>query len=128
MNRFIVGSLIALGTMTSACNSADTAAEVQRDVADAQDARSDNVTEARRDGADAIQREQRDVTAERRDLEDATATRNYEVALSEAEGNLEVATQACEAMSGSEQTACKERADSVFETATARAEQLKPTL
>jgi len=127
MNKVIaVGSMITFGVLAAGCNSADTSAEVREDVAEAQAERAENVAEARNDGAQAIERQQRDVTAERRDVQIATATRNYEVAVSKADGDYRIATQACEALTGTDQASCKDEADAILKVETARAELLKP--
>jgi hypothetical protein len=99
---------------------------VQRDVAKAEAARTENVADARKEGAQAIQLEELEVTAERLDVGDARATKNYEVALAKAEGDYQVATASCDALSGDGQVSCKDRAEAVRKSDTARAESLKP--
>ena len=127
MNRLItIGSMIIFGAAAAACNRANPPATVQRDVAKAEAARTENVSEARKEGAQAIQLEKQDVTAERRDVRDARATKNYEVALAKAEGDYQVATASCDSLSGSTQVNCKDRAEAALKSDTARAESLKP--
>jgi hypothetical protein len=126
MNRLsIIGSLMIFGVMAAACNTADPAATVQEGISKADAARTENVAEARKDGAAAIQREQQDVIEERRDVSDAEATKNYEVALAKAEGDYQIAVEACNALSGSAQVSCKDQAAAVRKSDTASAELLK---
>jgi hypothetical protein len=127
MNRLItIGSMLFLGAAAAACNRADPPATVQRDVAKAEAARTANVAEARKEGAQEVQLEELEVTAHRLDVRDARASRNYEVALAKAEGDYQVAAASCEALSGSGQVSCKDQAEAVLKSDTARAELLKP--
>jgi len=128
MNRFIgIGSMLALSAAFAACDTAKPpAAAVSIDVAKAEAARSTNVADERREGAREIAREQQDVAAQRRDVVVAEANRNYEVAIAKAEGDLKVAKEACEALTVSAQTNCRDQASLAFESAKSRAELLKP--
>jgi hypothetical protein len=133
MNKLIIiGSIFVLGLSAAACNQAKSPTAVQRDVSKAEADRTAKVAEARKDGNQAIERQQkdvdsqqRDVAAERRDVNDAVANKNYEVAIAKADGDYKVSTQECEALSGSQQSACKERAEAVHKAAKADAEVLK---
>ena len=127
MNALLsIGSMVILGAVFAGCNKAETTAEVQSDVAEAQATRSENVAEARRDGADEISQQQQDLNAQRRDVNEAAADRNYDVAIAKAEGDHKVATEACEALAGSAQTNCKDQADAMLKSEKSRAETLKP--
>jgi hypothetical protein len=127
MNRLItIGSMILLGAAAAACNTADPPATVQRDVTKAEADRTSEVAQARKEGTQAIQQQQEDVNAESRDVSDATATKNYEVALAKAEGDYRVSTESCNALAGTGQKGCKDRADAVRKADIANAELLKP--
>jgi hypothetical protein len=127
MNKLItLGSIVILGAATSACNTAEPAGTVQRDVSKAAATRTENVAAARKEGAQTIQEERQDVTAERRDVSDAKATKSYEVALAKVQGDYQIATQACEALSGNGQANCKNEAEAERKSDKARAELLKP--
>jgi hypothetical protein len=127
MKRFItIGSIIMLAAAAAACDSAEPIADVRRDVATAEAERSDSVAAARSDGAQAIERERQDVSVERDDVRDARDTRNYEVAVAKADGDFKIATEACEALSGSAQVNCKDQAEAALRSDKTRAELLKP--
>jgi hypothetical protein len=127
MNRFItLGSMLAFGVAVAACNTPDSSSTVQRDVAKADPDRTKDVADARRDGAEAVQRQQTDVNAAARDVTDAETKRDYEVAIAKADGDYQVANQACEALSGNSQSACKDEAESTRKADKARAQQLNP--
>jgi hypothetical protein len=133
MNKLImIGSMLILGLSAAACNQAKSPTAVQRDVSKAEADRTAKVAEARKEGNQAIQRQQkdvdaqqRDVAAERRDVNVAAANKNYEIALAKADGDYKVAIQECEALSGSQQSACKERAEAAHKANKADAELLK---
>jgi CCR4-NOT transcriptional regulation complex NOT5 subunit len=127
MNRVItIGSMLILGIATSACNTPNPPATVQRDVSKAEADRTANVANARQDGAQAVQRQQKDVDAERRDVSDAQATENYNVALAKADGDYKVAVASCDALAGTAQVNCKDQAEAVLKSDKASAELLKP--
>ena len=126
MNRLItIGSILVLGLSAAACNQAKSPAAVQRDVSKAEADRNAKVAEARKDGTKDIQRQQKDVDAQQRDLNGAVANKNYDVAIAKADGDYKVAIQKCEALSGSEQSACKDRAEAEHKASKADAETLK---
>ena len=126
MNRFAtIGSMLILGAAFAACDTGAPPAAVQNDVTNAEAARSANVAEERREGAKEIERAQQDVAVQRRDVAEAAANRNYEVALAKAEGDYKVAKELCEALSGSAQISCQDRAELALESEKTRAELLK---
>jgi len=120
-----IGSLLILGLSAAACNQAKPPETVQRDVSKAEKDRAAKVADARKEGNQAIERQQKDVAAQQRDVNDAAANKNYEVAIAKADGDYTVATQQCEALSGSEQSACKDRAEAAHKADKAAAETLK---
>ena len=133
MHKLItIGCILVLGLSAAACNEAKPPNAVQRDVSKAEADRNAKVAEARKDGNQAIERQQKDVAAqqrdvanERRDVNNAVADKNYDVAIAKADGDYKVAIQKCEALSGSEQSACKDRAEAQHKANKADAELLK---
>jgi len=126
MNRLItIGSILVLGLSAAACNQAKSPATEQRDVSKAEADRNAKVAEARKEGNQAIQRQQKDVAEQQRDVNAAVGDKNYDVAIAKADGDYKVAIQECEALSGSQQSACKERAEAEHKAKKADAEILK---
>src|SRR3954469_15003348 len=126
MNRLItIGSILVLGLSAAACNQAQSPAATQRDASKAEADRNAKVAEARKDGNQAIQRQQKDVDAAKRDVNGAVEKKNYDVAIAKADGDYKVAIQQCEALAGSQQSACKERAEAEHKANKADAELLK---
>ena len=106
----LAGSLLAFG-----CNRAESPQEVQEDVAAAQQESAEQSAEAREDlAANYGQASPGQV-----------AQNEYDLAIAEADGKHKVALEACEAMSGSEQEVCKQRADEELAAEKTRAESLK---
>ena len=119
MNRlFMIGAIAAFAAVAAGCNNPDPPDKVQRDVSNAQRERSADVADARRQGT-------KEVDAQRRDVADASANKDYDVAVAKAKGDYEVATKACNALAGSAQADCKDRADATYDADKKRAEQLK---
>lgn len=126
MNRLItIGSILIIGLSAAACDQAKSPDAVQRGVSKAEQNRNEKVAEARKEGNEAVQRQQKDVDAQQRDVNGAVADKNYDVAIAKADGDYKVAIQQCEALSGSEQSACKERAEAKLKANKADAELLK---
>jgi PBP1b-binding outer membrane lipoprotein LpoB len=127
MNKLtIVGSIAVLAIAITGCNKADTAAEVRRDVADAQADKSVAVAAARTDRMDDVNKQQQDVNAAQRDVNEAASKGNYDVALAKAEGDYNIAKQSCEALAGTAQVNCKDQAEVNYTAAKLSADRLKP--
>jgi hypothetical protein len=126
MNRMItIGSILFFGLSAAACNQAKSPDAVQRDVSKAQADRDAKVAEARKEGNQDIQRQQKDVAAQQRDVNGAVANKDYEVAIAKADGDYKVAIQKCDALSGSQQSSCKDQAEAQHKASKADADQLK---
>jgi len=117
----------------------ETATETAEDVAKARSDATENVSEARQDLNKTINKAEEDVaearhdyterdTPARADLNEAksdamddTAEANYDVAMAEAEGIENIASEKCGVLSGVEKNACLSAAEATFEAAKARA-------
>jgi len=122
----IIGAMALIGATFIGCNKAEKSADVQQDVAAAQETRSENIAEASREGAQEINSQQQDVNAARRDVSEAASDRNYAVAIAKAEGDYKVAKETCEALAGDAQRNCKDQAEAILKSAKSSAEMLKP--
>jgi hypothetical protein len=123
MRLEVVCALAAAVFALSACNKAETPAEVQRDVAKAQaegkrdvaDARAD-ATEAQADAdrkvANAItDHDANDVAKEAHDANEAYDKGKQKIVIAQAEADHKVAVEKCDALEGSQQRQCKDEAD-----------------
>ena len=120
MNKLsLIGSLVLLGVAASGCNKPQSAADVNHEVAVAQADKNKEVADARSDQA-------RNVDEKMQDANTASAKGDYTVAIAKADGNYKIAKEACSALSGSEQSSCKERAELDLKAAKAHAEELQP--
>ena len=95
-----IGCVALLG----GCNNAKPPAEVQQNVADAQ------------------QDANKKVASESADANKDASKNAYDVAMAKADGDHKVATEKCEAMSGKDQKACKDQADAAYKMDQANAE------
>ena len=109
-----------IGILTAAlacgCNSAKSPAAVATDVAAARQQASAEVTDARKDAAKNV-----DGAAANAD----GAKSAYDVAVAQADGDHNVATQQCLAQTGDAQKSCKERADAGYDQAKTHANVLR---
>lgn len=110
-----VSALAALLVLT-ACNRAESPAEVREDVA-----------EAKRDGAEQVAEAQADLAQDHLDsgeaVNESTAENRYELRVAKADADRKVALEQCEALSGSAQEACKELAEEKYDLRKAEAER-----
>jgi hypothetical protein len=105
MNRVLTILIAgAFAASLGACNKAEDPAEVEADVAAAQEERAEDVAEAQTD------------------LSEDTMEGQEDTALAKAEGDHKVAIERCEALPGDQQQACKDQADADYEAAKAAAE------
>ncbi len=104
--RTITLTLATLGcfALLGGCNDAKSPAEVQNNVAEAQ------------------QSANKDVAGEIKDARKSTSDNVYDVAIARAEGDHKVATEKCESLNGDAQTACKDQADAALKLDRANAE------
>jgi hypothetical protein len=115
-------TLIAAG-FVSGCNQAKNPSEVAKDVnsasqnAERRDAKAEEKAESKI--ADA----QKDVRSEQREEQHVAAVQTQDVAETEAESAKKVALAKCEALSGSRQQACKDKAKADYDMRVAQAKQ-----
>jgi hypothetical protein len=127
MNRLLLSPLAAcaLAVALSACQRAESPSEVSADVAEAQSDRQESVADARMDE----QRVRSDTAQEivsvdpddRGDAIEDRAEARYDTAIAAASGDLAVAKQGCEALTGDAQAACKRSAEATYEAKRAEA-------
>jgi hypothetical protein len=121
MNRPIINALTAcaMALALSACQRSESPAEVADDVAEAQADRQESVADARMDE----QRVRSDTVGElvsgdpddRGDAIEDRAEARYDTTIAAASGDLEIAKQGCETMTGDAQNACKRAAEASYE-------------
>ena len=122
-------AVVAAAFMLTACNKAETPAEVARDVQKAKaegtrevaDARAD-VQEANADAdkqvADAIaDRDNDEVAKQAHDANERFDEGNSKIVIAQAEATHKVAVEKCDALEGSAQRECKDKADKALDQA-----------
>jgi Tfp pilus assembly major pilin PilA len=119
-------SLVALCAvaMVSGCNNPKSPDAVANDVAAAQAKRATEVADAKQDAAKDTNKAEAKVDDKTVDLNNANAKGAYDVAMAQADGDHQVATQRCEALSGDAQKACKDQADAKYDLAKANAKAM----
>jgi hypothetical protein len=135
MTKLNVWLMVAAASLAlGACNKAEKPAEVRHDVTDARaDAQKDVAgaeanarkanADAQKDVADAqAKHDPNDVADETQEANQTAAKGDYKVAVAEAEATRKVEKQKCEALSGTAQSDCKQRADDAYERAKKEAE------
>jgi hypothetical protein len=122
-------SLIAAAFALTACNKAETPAEVQRDVAKAQAEGQRDVAEARADAkeaaadadknvADAIADHDDDAVAKQaHDANETADEGKSNIMIAQAEAAHKVAVEKCDALTGAAQKECKDDADETLDQA-----------
>jgi hypothetical protein len=117
----LFGSLAAL----AACNKREAPAQVNADVARAEAAKAENVSDALVDQAVVEAKTSADAVSvdpdNRGSAIEERAEEAYKVALAKAEGDMKIATQACDALASGAQPACKQKAEGVYDVAKAQA-------
>lgn len=122
MNRMTLKTAAACAAVAlalAACNRAESPGEVAADVAEAQADRQESVLDARMDQAE-VQADTAQAAAsvdpdDRGSAIEDRAEARYNTAIAEARGDLEIAVQGCESMSGEAQDACKRTAQSAYD-------------
>ena len=135
LNTNVFFMIAAAGLALVGCNKAESPAEVQHDVTTAQaegqkdvaDARAnatENDADASKDVADAVaDNDSKDVADQSKDAAQTATKGDYKITVAQAEASHKVASEKCEALSGSAQKDCKTRADNELEHARRQAEQ-----
>jgi hypothetical protein len=119
-------SIIALFAVAvvSGCNNPKSPDAVANDVAAAQAKRATEVADARQDAAKDTGKAEAKVDDKTVDLNNASAKGAYDVAMAQADGDHQVATQRCDALSGDAQKACKDQANAKYDLAKANAKAM----
>jgi len=119
-------SMVALCAvaMISGCNNPKSPDAVANDVAAAQAKRATEVADAKQDAAKDTNKAEAKVDDKTVDLNNTNAKGAYDVAMAQADGDHQVATQRCEALSGDAQKACKDQADAKYDLAKANAKAM----
>jgi hypothetical protein len=119
-------SMVALCAvaLASGCNNAKSPDAVANDVAAAQAKRAAEVADARQDAAKDTGKAEAKVDDKTVDLNNASAKGAYDVAMAQADGDHQVASQRCSSLSGDAQKACKDQADAKYDLAKANAKAM----
>ena len=120
-------ALLAVTLSTAACNKAESPSEVQKDVAVSTEKAASETTEARATAANKINDKVQDLGKSEQGVATAVREGAYEVAIAQADGEHKIAIQKCEALSGAQQSACKDRADADYKLAKETATRTKPS-
>ena len=115
-------TFMALG-LVAGCNHAKSPTEVAKDVNSASQTAEERDAKAEEKAAAKVADEQKDVGKAQRDEQHEAAVQSQDVAKTEAEGARKVALAKCEALSGSRQQACKDRANADYDLRLAEAKQ-----
>ncbi len=124
--RILAGAGVLSVLLLAGCNRAEPTSEVSKDVANAQADASKELADAKRDQAETAVKGEHEVNDAARDANEAQQKADYEVAVTRADGVEKVALQKCEAMSGADQSTCKERARAEKDLAVANAKTAYP--
>jgi nickel-dependent lactate racemase len=110
-----------IGILTAAlacgCNGAKSPAAVATDVAAARQQATTEVTDAKKDAVRNVDSAAANADGSSKDVNDVGARSAYDVAVAQADGDHNVATQQCLALTGEAQKSCKERADAGYDQA-----------
>jgi hypothetical protein len=110
--------------LVSGCNNPKSPDAVANDVAAAQAKRATEVADAKQEAAKDTGKAEAKVDDKTVDLNNASAKGAYDVAMAQADGDHQVATQKCDALSGDAQKACKDQADAKYDLAKANAKAM----
>ena len=121
MQKLLVSMIVLCAAMASGCDNPKSPDAVAGDVAAAQAKRATEVADAKQDAAKATDKAEAKVDDKTADLNNATAKGAYDVAMAQADGDHQVATQKCEALAGDAQKACKDQSDAKYDLAKANA-------
>lgn len=122
-NGVLIG-LCVLGIL-GGCQRAESPAKVDRDVAAAHDTAIANNDKADQAAQKRMASAEANVQSAQRDAEHVAAEQQQKVATTDAEGAHRVALAACEALSGDDRKACRDKADADYQRAKAEAQQMR---
>src|SRR5262245_46288783 len=121
LRMLMSAALLCLFALTG-CHRTETASKTDKDVAEAQNDATKHVAEARKDAKEERQEASNDVRDEEQEAAGEDADARYKVAVAKAEGEHKVALEQCDAINGSERSACKDKADNALDEAKAQAQ------
>lgn len=130
MNKSLLTAITACGAlaMLSACQRAESPAEVRADVADAMSDRQESIADARQDQAEVFADTAEAAASrdpdDRGDAIEDRAEAQYNTTMVAVQGDLEVAKQGCEALSGDAQSVCKQAAEATYQAKRAEAQSV----
>jgi hypothetical protein len=125
MQKQLVSVLVLCAVaLVSGCNNPKSPDAVANDVAAAQAKRATEVADAKQDAAKDASKAEAKVDDKTVDLNNTNAKGAYDVAMAQADGDHQVATQRCDALSGDAQKACKDQADAKYDLAKANAKAM----
>jgi hypothetical protein len=128
MNKpmYSLAAACAVALALAACNRAESPSEVASDVAEAQADRTESVADARMDQTETLSDTAEAAASrdpdDRGDAIEDRAEAEYNTAIAEALGDLEVAQQGCESLRGDAQASCKQSAEAAYQAARAEAQ------
>jgi hypothetical protein len=120
--RMLMVGLIA-ACLLNACYQAKSPDQVAKDTAAAENAATEHAAKVEQNADDKLHNTQVVVHDEQAAASHTRALENEKVAAAQAEGTHKIALAQCESLSGEAQKACKNQADTAYQTATAQAQQ-----
>jgi hypothetical protein len=119
-------TMILLATLVCACDQqAKSPRTVAKDTAEAEERANKNISQTEANAESKVEDANATVSKDTADAHHTAAVEDEKVADAKAKGNYETASARCEALSGSDQVACKDQAKAAYDTAVAQARQAK---
>jgi hypothetical protein len=113
----IILTVLCVFSVAAGCNRAENSSEVRRDVTEARQEANEQVADARKAAADTTADAKREVVDELQNAKGKVTDANREVAMARIDGELKVAKERCEALSGDVQKACKDKVEADYDLA-----------
>lgn len=125
MNRSAVclSAALLIGLIATGCDNAKSPRTVTKDVNSAADSADAKTAKVEQKAEQEVAHAQGDVSKEQTEEQHVAAVQGEDVAKTEAEGQRNIELAKCEAFSGDQQRACKDRADAAYDVAIAQAKQ-----
>ena len=114
---------LLIGLVAAGCNNAKSPRTVAKDVNAAAQSADADAAKAEQKAEQRIANAQGDVAKEQKEAQHVAAVQNEDVAKTEAQGRRNTELAKCEALSGDQQIACKDRANAAYDMAVAQAKQ-----
>jgi hypothetical protein len=113
---------LLLGSV-AACNNAKSPEQVAKDTAAAQHKAAEDTAKAEKNAQERVAKAENEVRDQQGDATHTQAVQEEKVDEEKAKGDHDVALAQCERLNGSAQKACKDQADTAYNTAVDRAKQ-----